>query len=119
MKKLLCCVFMFVWIIPQLDYRIYLDMFPSARETARCESGINAKALNPKDTDGLPAKGLFQFKDKTFYSWAKLARISEPNIWDPMQQIILYRWAEENGLLGHFGCHKILINKGLAFLFNL
>ncbi len=107
MKKILI-VLLFAWIIPNLDWRIYLDFFPDIREVALCESGISAKALNPKDTDGLPAKGLLQFKDKTFYKWAKLAGIENPSIWNPLQQIILYRWADEQGLERHWGCWRSL-----------
>lgn len=32
----------------------------------RCESGGNPQAINPRDTDGLPALGLIQFKQATF-----------------------------------------------------
>lgn len=112
--KQICLVLISVWIIPQIDYRIYLDMFPEIRSVVFCESGNknnplgNPKALNPKDTDGLPAKGLLQFKDKTFYSWAKLAGIEKPDIWNPIQQIVLYRWADEQGLSWHWGCYSKL-----------
>jgi len=110
MKKFIIAL-CFSFIIPSLDWKIYLDFFPDIREVAKCESGISAKALNPKDTDGLPAKGLLQFKDKTFYKWAGLAGIENASIWNPMQQIILYRWADENNLLNHFGCFNQLSKK--------
>ena len=77
----------------------------------------NPKALNPKDSDGTRSVGLFQFKDKTFYSWAKLAGIKDASIWNPMHQIILYRWADENNLLSHWGCLKKLQRTDMAFLF--
>ena len=108
MCRKICLVLLSIWIIPQLNWRIYLDMFPEIREVAKCESGISSQALNKVDTDGLPAKGLLQFKDNTFYSWAKLAKIENAFIWNPMQQIILYRWAKDNNLLRHFGCYNQL-----------
>lgn len=37
---------------------------------AWCESGGDSQALNPKDTDGLPAFGLFQFKQATWNATA-------------------------------------------------
>lgn len=33
---------------------------------ALCESGDNEKAINPRDTNGLPSFGLFQFQKTTF-----------------------------------------------------
>ena len=78
----------------------------------------NPKALNPKDSDGLPAKGLLQFKDKTFYGWAKLVGIEKPDIWNPIQQIVVFRWAEDNNLLGHWGCLKKVKQGDMAFLFE-
>ena len=114
MYKLLI-VLVFAWVIPNIDYKIYLSMFPEIKSVAMCESGINSKALNPKDTDGLPAKGLLQFKDKTFYKWAKLAGIKNPDIWNPIQQIILYRWADENDLSNHWGCYNQLSKTNKLF----
>lgn len=103
MKKIII-VLAFTWIIPNLDWRVYLDFFPEIREISFCESRTNPKALNPKDTDGTRSVGLLQFKDKTFYNWAKLAEIDEPDVWNPWQQIVIYRWAKENDLLNHWGC---------------
>ena len=108
MKRLLIVLVFGAFTIPNLEWRVYLDLFPEIREVSFCESRINDKALNPKDTDGLPAYGLLQFKKNTFYKWAKLAEIDEPDIWNPWQQIILYRWAKENDLLGHWGCYRTL-----------
>ena len=125
MKKLLI-VLCFTWIIPQgISWQTYLDMFPSAREMARCESNINAKALNPKDPVSRSV-GLLQFKDKTFYGWAKSIELVNTNgetvdadIKNPFHQIIVFRWAEENNLLKHWSCKKILLRGNMAFLFNL
>ena len=121
MKKFIIVLVFSAWIIPNINWDIYIRMFPDIVSVARCESGNknnplgNPKALNPKDSDGLPAKGLLQFKDKTFYSWAKLIGISKPNIWDPIQQIVLYRWADENDLLNHWGCYQKLVRTDKLF----
>ena len=130
MYKQICLILISVWIIPNLDWQVYLDMFPSARAMAYCESGSksnpmgNPKALNPKDTDGLPAKGLLQFKQRTFDSWAKLIELVDINgepvnadIKNPLHQIIVFRWAEENNLLRHWGCLRKLQRGDMAFLF--
>ena len=123
MKNLLI-VLAFAWVIPNLDWKIYLDMFPSAREMAFCESGNkrnlmgNPKAINPKDPT-TRSVGLLQFKDKTFYGWAKLAELDDPDIWNPIHQIIIFRWAEENNLLNHWGCLKKVKQGDLAFLFDV
>lgn len=52
----------------------------------QCESGGNWKALNPKDTDGTPSKGRFQFKDKTFNWLAKKYDIATTSIWNGDEQ---------------------------------
>lgn len=47
---------------------------------AVCESGLNPKAKNEKDTDGLPAFGLYQFKETTFKN------AGGKDIWDWKEQ---------------------------------
>lgn len=54
-----------------------------AVQIAQCESGLNPKAINEKDTDGLPAFGLWQFKEETFKKWEGI------DIWD---------WKEQTGI---------------------
>ena len=114
MRNFMLLCLLSVWIIPQIDYRVYLDMFPNIRELARCESGISAKAFNPNDTDGRAKFGLLQYGKSEFYSWADKAGIDDASIWNPLHQIVVYRWAEENGLAYRWGCQKILKNKGLS-----
>ena len=53
---------------------------------AQCESSMNPKAYNPRDVDGLPAYGLFQFKKTTFEYYASLAGIENPDIWSAKDQ---------------------------------
>lgn len=113
--KYLTLILFTLFTIPNLDWRVYLDLFPEIREIAFCESGINNKALNPKDSDGTRSVGLLQFKDKTFYKWAKLAQIDKPDIWNPIQQIVLYRWADEQGLNYHWGCYNRLVKTNKTF----
>ena len=107
MKRILMVLVFSACIIPNLDWCVYLDLFPEIREVSFCESRINNKALNPNDPD-TRSVGLLQFKDKTFFKWAKLAEIDEPDIWNPWQQIVLYRWAKENNLLNHWSCYRTL-----------
>lgn len=51
-----------------------------------CESGQNEKALNPKDIDGTPSKGLYQFKDKTFNWLSQKYGIATTSIWNGKEQ---------------------------------
>jgi len=51
------------------------------------ESSGNEKAFNPKDIDGLPKFGLFQFSRDTFYEWC-VKKYKLPNdIWDGEVQL--------------------------------
>lgn len=49
----------------------YLPIDEWKAELRKCESGGNDKAVNPKDLDGTPSYGRFQFKPGTFYGFAK------------------------------------------------
>jgi len=69
-----------------------------------CESGGNIWAYNPKDVDGYPKYGLLQFHLPTFIRWAKAADIENADVWNPEQQIKVYRYAAKNGLLRSWGC---------------
>lgn len=69
-----------------------------------CESGFNTKAYNPKDTDGLPAYGILQFKMKTFMTYAKRYGIKNPDIWNPKQQIEVAILMIRDGQVRQWGC---------------
>lgn len=71
---------------------------------AKCESGLNPKALNPKDTDGLPAYGLYQFKKGTFLYFAKAANIDNPDIWNTEHQAQSAAYAFSVGQKKQWGC---------------
>ncbi len=55
-----------------------------------CESGYHDEALNPKDSDGTRSVGRFQFKDVTFYGFAKKYGIKVTSVWngDEQEQIL-------------------------------
>ena len=59
-------------------------MFPNLRELAKVESSSkkfpmgNPKAYNPNDTDNRPKFGILQFGKWEFYTWAKLAKLEDP-----------------------------------------
>jgi len=57
----------------------------------KCESGGNDKALNPVDLDGTPSKGRFQFKDTTFYGFAKQYKIVVTDVWNGDEQELILR----------------------------
>lgn len=54
-----------------------------------CESGGNDKALNPKDTDGTPSKGRYQFKDATFAHFSQEYKIPTTSVWNGDEQDLL------------------------------
>ena len=78
-----------------------------ALAVANCESRFNKDAWNKSDpNDG--SKGVFQFQDKTFYGFAKIYNIENPNIWNPFQQINLAIYMMKDGLSYHWACYNKL-----------
>lgn len=63
------------------------EQFTEFWNIINCESGFNYKAYNKKDTDGLPAYSVMQFKYKTFHSYAKKYGVVKPDIWNVRQQL--------------------------------
>ena len=63
-----------------------------------CESGGRSNAVN-----GIH-KGLFQFNPNTFQANAKRVGLSNPNIWDPWQQITVATWMFANGQAWQWSC---------------
>lgn len=61
MRKLLL-VLVFAFIIPSLDWTVWLSMFPELKATAICESQLDPKAYN--HDGGAQARGLFQITRK-------------------------------------------------------
>ena len=118
MYKQICLVLISIWIIPNIDYEVYIDMFPNIRELAKVESSSkkfpmgNPKAYNPNDTDGRPKYGILQFGKWEFYTWAKIVGIEDADIYNPIHQIVVARWAEENNMLNRWGPFKRLVREG-------
>jgi len=71
---------------------------------AMCESTMNPKALNPKDVDGLPAYGLFQFKKTTFIGYAQKAGLENPDIWNVEHQAQVAAYMFAHGEKRQWGC---------------
>lgn len=82
---------------PKLTYTRSIDEW--IYKLGMCESGNNPKALNPKDTDGTPSKGKFQFKDSTFNWLSKKYNIATTSIWNAdEQEQILRRMIEDDDI---------------------
>lgn len=79
-------------------------------KTLQCESRFNIDAYNPKDSDGLPAIGISQFKEKTFYNFAKQMGL-QADIENPVDQIDVMTWAFSKGYARHWGCYNKLYPK--------
>lgn len=79
------------------------------REIARRESNFKADAVNNWDSNakkGTPSKGMFQFIEPTFMSYAKQAKAANPKAWEGLgelnwmdwrQQALTCAWAIKNG----------------------
>lgn len=73
------------------------------QELADCESGIDPKAVNGMDTDGLKAYGLFQYKQTTWEAFQKEMGTSSLDIMNGNHQLEVTLWAMENGKASHWG----------------
>lgn len=84
----------------------YLD------KLALCESGNNPTAINPKDLDGTPSLGLFQFKTGTFNYFSDKYGISTTSIWNGGEQRkIVTQMAQDSSVDFHWqfpDCSRIL-----------
>jgi hypothetical protein len=67
-------------------------------ELSKCESGGNWNALNPKDLDGTPSKGKFQFKDQTFNYFSEKYNIATTSIWNGDEQELIVRQMIASGV---------------------
>jgi len=74
---------------------------------SKCESGFKPDAWNKLDPNG-GSKGIFQFQEKTFYSYAKILNIENPNIWDIEQQSKVASYMFSNNLKGQWSCSRII-----------
>lgn len=86
-------------------------------EIARRESGLRPVAVNNWDSNaraGTPSKGLMQFIEPTFKSFAPQAKKANPEAWkglgplnwlDWRQQALTAAWAVENGKGGHWATY--------------
>ena len=92
---------------PKVDIVAWQDLVPEndyvLKRIIQEESSGNPEAINPKDTDGFPKYGLLQYHLPTFLSWAEKVGIEEPDVMNPVQQLIVYKWAAKNGKLRHWG----------------
>ena len=92
----------------QADVHLYswkdeLAQTPWLEQLAKCESGINEKAVNPKDSDNLPAYGLFQYKTGTWEYFQEEMGVSGLDIMSGEDQLRVTKWAMENGMASHWG----------------
>lgn len=71
---------------------------------AKCESAYNPKAFNPKDSDNLPALGLYQYKIGTWNYFSKKAGLKNPDIWNFDHQAKVTAYAFSIGESRQWGC---------------
>lgn len=70
-------------------------------ELMECESGGNPKSFNPADPNG-GSYGLYQYQKKTWDLFAKEARVENPDIWNPHDQILVTAYAFSRGRQNHW-----------------
>lgn len=70
---------------------------------AECESGINEKAINHMDSDGLKAYGLFQYKTFTWEAFQREMGVSGLDIMSGADQLRVTKWAFAHGKESHWG----------------
>lgn len=82
-----------------------LEKNPTLYNLAKCESNLNPEALNPKDSNGLPSRGLLQFQSETWIAWtSELDPKRHWNIWSPKDQIEVATFALIHRRGHHWGC---------------
>ena len=69
----------------------------------KCESGNNPYAWNKKDPRG-GSKGILQFQKPTFYYYAEKIGITNPDIWNVEQQMIVADYIISQGKLYLWTC---------------
>lgn len=93
-------------LVPEVhmySWRDELAETPWLEQLARCESGINEKAINHMDSDGLKAYGLFQYKDFTWKAFQEEMGVSGLDIFSGADQLRVTKWAMKNGKASHWG----------------
>lgn len=96
--------------IESIDNKIirYADVYgvnaKSMRATLVCESGLNPKAHNPND----PSFGIAQFLKPTFYHYARILGITDPDIWDVDQQLQIMAYLFSTGEAKQWTCWRQL-----------
>jgi len=85
------------------DWRVELSQYPELEALAKCESTVNESAVNPSDSDGLPAYGLFQYKETTWEAFQKEMGVSGLDIMSGSDQLRVTKWAFSNNKQSHWG----------------
>lgn len=85
----------------------YGVLYSAMVRLVQCESAFNQVAYNPKDSDGLPAIGLLQFKQATFYQFANKYGVKDAWVWNPLQQIRVATLMIRDGYAHLWGCSRI------------
>lgn len=84
---------------------LYNDTDVILQKIAKCESSLNPKAWNKSDPHG-GSKGLFQFQNSTFYNYAKILEIENPDIWNVEQQAEIASYMVSIGEAHQWTCFR-------------
>ena len=95
------------------DYTVYgsiaYTISEEQRETITCESGWRQYKKNGEILRGDTGEyGIAQFMDETFEWFRTMSGMNELSIYNAEDQIILMKWAFENGYEDHWTCYRDL-----------
>lgn len=76
-------------------------------ETAKCESDLNADAINPTDGHG-GSRGVFQFQTSTFNKYKTLAGVSDGDVFNPFDNIQVAAYMFSIGEQHQWSCYRKL-----------
>lgn len=76
----------------------------------QCESGSRTDVCHRDKDDAKygPSCGIAQFKEATFYEFAKMAHLKNPRWMDFRQQTFLLDWALDHGYASRWSCYEIV-----------
>ena len=91
--------------LKQLVKELYPERANLLFDLINCESGFNEFAFNENDPNG-GSKGLLQFQEPTFYRFAEILKIENPDIWNTKQQLKVADYMLFQDLGYHWTCWK-------------
>lgn len=91
-----------------VKWAVYYNLIPEPLlVVSKCESSFNPQAINRNDPNG-GSKGLMQFQQATFTTYATILQIPVPDIWNVEQQAQVSAYMFSQGLQSQWACSRLL-----------